>query len=136
MNSKTIFKIFIGPFVIVLLHILGTVMGWYESFWWMDIPAHFFGGLTIVWSFHIVLNYFKSQGQYSVSWKPLQIFILLGIVGLAAASWELMEFALDNFLHTTTQLSVLDTIKDMAMGISGGGLAAIITTFSSKNSLK
>jgi hypothetical protein len=129
MHFKTLLKIAVPPLIVLLFHVIGTILGWYEIHWWMDIPAHFLGGFAIVWSFSEVLNYFKSTKQYSVTWKPLHIFLLLGVAGLAAATWELMEFAFDVYFHTTTQPGLLDTIKDICMGLSGGGLAAIITSY-------
>lgn len=126
MNSALLLKIVWAPALVLILHVIVTVTGLYESLWWMDIPAHFLGGCAIVISTSYVLDYFHGKGQFSVNWIPLNILILLAFVGMAAAAWEVLEFGLDRYLGTSTQVSLLDTIKDLCMGISGGGLTAII----------
>jgi len=129
MNKQTIYKIVIGPFAVAIFHIIATVVGWYEMFWWFDIPMHFLGGVVTAYSSYAMLRYFESKGQYKVTWKPLHILLLLGLVSMTAVSWEFMEYAFDLFFQTHMQAGIMDTLKDICMGLIGGGLVALVTTY-------
>lgn len=132
MRNQALSKIAFGPLAVLALHIIASLAGWYELFWWLDIPVHFLGGVAITFSMIIVLKDFQTQGKFNSSWTPLTILILLAFAALAAVGWELFEFACDAYLHTHTQTSVLDSIKDICMGLMGGGLVAILTSLKSK----
>lgn len=132
MNKETIYKLAIAPFAVLALHIIAMLVGWYEMFWWFDIPMHLLGGVAVTYSAFIVLNYFKKQNILSIKWRPLDILILLGLAALAATTWELMEFTFDIYFDTGLQGSLLDTVKDLCMGLIGGGLVAIVTTYTKK----
>src|SRR6476660_4441392 len=99
MSKQTIYKTVFGPFAVIILHIVATVAGWYEMFWWFDIPIHFLGGVVIAYMSYVILNYFESKGQYKVTWKPLNILILLGFVAMATIVWEIMEYGFDIFFQ-------------------------------------
>lgn len=129
MNNRTLYKIIAGPFLVIILHIIATLTGWYEMFWWFDIPMHFFGGLAVAFSSSFMLNDFKARGKFKANWKPLNILILIGFAAIAAIAWEIMEFSFDLYFHTHLQPDLLDTMKDLSMGLIGGGLAAIITVY-------
>ena len=132
MNKKTLLQIAIGPIIVIGLHSVGTLAGWSEMWWWFDIPMHFLGGVAIAISIAAILHEFETKKKFNIAWKPLEILTLLAFVALAAVLWEMMEFAFDIFFHTDMQPSLLDTIKDMCMGIIGGGLSAIVLAFRRK----
>lgn len=132
MNNKTWFWIGSGPIVVLAIHVLGTIAGWYETWWWFDIPMHFLGGFAIAVTVGAILDYFQTKGQFEATWKPLYFAILLMFVGTAAAIWELMEFSFDFFLHTSMQPTILDTMKDICMGFIGGGLSALLIILKKK----
>lgn len=133
MKNKDLRQFILGPFIVVILHIIAVFAGWYEMFWWFDIPMHLVGGLAITFSAAVAIQEFKNRGKLSITWKPLNILLLLGLASLAAFAWEIMEFALDIFFHTDHQPSVLDTMKDICMGLIGGAIVAIVTTFKKLN---
>lgn len=132
MNNKTWYLIGAGPIIVLIIHVIATITGWYELFWWFDIPMHFLGGFAIATTVAAVLDYFQAKGEFKATWKPLYFAILLMFVGAAAAIWELMEFSLDFFLRTSMQATILDTMKDICMGFIGGGLAALIIILKKK----
>jgi hypothetical protein len=126
MFNNSLIKIALAPFAVLILHIIATVFGWYETYWWFDIPMHFMGGVAIGFSSYYLLKDFSDRDRLMVGWQPLQILILISITALAAVSWEFFEFSLDRYVDTTMQPSILDTMKDLGMGIAGGGLSSFI----------
>ncbi|HEX3099697.1 MAG TPA: hypothetical protein VHQ41_01855 [Patescibacteria group bacterium] len=132
MDKKTLLKIAAPPLFVLAFHILASIAGWYENFWWFDIPLHLMGGFAVVLSASIMLNDFKAHGKFNVAWKPLNILILIGFGAMAAIAWEILEFTLDIYFHTNLQASLVDTMKDMAMGIIGGGVSAILVSIKPK----
>lgn len=126
--SHSLFKIALAPSVILILHILASIFGWYEQYWWFDIPLHFFGGASIAIASYYLLKDYEQRNIATIRSPILRILILIAFVGFAAAVWECMEFAFDTYTKTSLQVSLLDTIKDIAMGISGGGLTALLIT--------
>ncbi len=132
MNYNSLLKIAAGPFAVLALHIIATVTGLYQTFWWFDIPMHFLGGFFIAACAAYMLDHFQSTDQYRTTWKPLHLFLLLGLTALAAVTWEMMEFSFDEFFGSEMQPGLVDTIKDLSMGMIGGGLAAIIASFRRK----
>ena len=132
MLNNPLVKIAISPFAVLILHIIATFAGWYEMFWWFDIPMHFLGGVAAAISSFYLLHDFSKRNMLSMQSAPLKILTLLAFTSLAAVSWEFFEFSLDRYVDTAMQPGILDTIKDLAVGLSGGGLVALITSFNSK----
>lgn len=126
MNNHSIIKISIPPFAVLVFHILATIIGWYEMFWWFDIPLHFLGGVAIAISSIVLFQYFKNINQLEIKWLPLKILLAISLVGLSAVCWEFMEFTFDQIFSTNMQPGIVDTIKDLAVGLTGGIVTALI----------
>jgi hypothetical protein len=128
MNNSTISvlaRMSWAPALVLLLHVIATLTGWYDDFWWFDIPLHFFGGMAITWASYELLEFFSFHNQFDSESKPLKILILIAFTALAAVFWEFMEFAFDSMLTTNFQPGLPDSIKDMCLGLLGGAIVAI-----------
>ncbi len=115
-----------GPgLIILLLHILATILGWYEAIYWLDSPMHFLGGASIGIAAYYLLNY---AGVESKQFHPklMEIFLIISITALCAVAWEVMEFNFDFFFKTDMQPGMIDTMKDLCLGLLGGATAALI----------
>lgn len=117
-------RIAIAPLIVLVLHILVTILGWYEQFYWLDTPMHFLGGVSI----GISSYYFVTFAELKTKFHPkLFLFVvILALTALAAVAWEVLEYNLDLAFHTVMQPSVRDTMKDLAFGLVGGAISAII----------
>ena len=131
-SQNSLIKIAVTPAIVLVIHILATVLGFYETFWWFDIPLHFMGGIAVAISAYYLLEDFGNRQKFHNQFIPLQILILIAFTALAAVLWEFMEFTFDIAFHTHMQQGLLDTIKDMAVGISSGGLTTILLTLKLK----
>ncbi len=129
MHNRFLVKLVIPPLAVLVIHIIATVIGWYEAIWYFDKPMHFIGGIAIAISAYYLIAYFEQAGKLQISWKPLRILAITSIVALSAVSWEFMEFYLDSISYSVMQPSVRDTITDLVMGVLGGMITACITTY-------
>ncbi len=126
MNKHSLFKIAVGPAIVLVIHIIVTVTGCYERWWWFDIPMHLIGGFAMGTAAYYLLQDYERRGEFKSQSNHLTILLIIGFVALAAVSWEFLEFALDTFWHTNLQTDIIDTIKDLCMGLIGGSTAAIL----------
>ncbi len=121
-------KIFLWPILVVCIHIIATVLGWYDYVLWLDTPMHFLGGAAIALSTY----YYIEQEQIPL--KKLQIlFVMISVTGLSAIIWEFIEFSGDYFFLTVMQPDLPDTMKDLAMGLLGSIVIGTIMLLKRKN---
>lgn len=120
MQNNLLLKITTAPFAVLILHIFADLTGLYENYWWMDIPLHFLGGIAIAIASYFLLEYFTQTKKLSIESLALKFLIVISFVALSAIAWEFLEYFLDFYFATEMQPSILDTMKDLAMGLLGG----------------
>jgi hypothetical protein len=121
----TLAKIAIGPLLVLAIHLMADVFGWYEKIFWLDMPMHFIGGMAIAMSSFYFLKYAEVSSK-QVGIKLLTLLLILALTALAAIAWEILEFGMDRIFSTTLQPSVYDTMKDLAFGLIGGAVVGIV----------
>jgi hypothetical protein len=115
-------------FVIVIiglslfLNSFGVVTGLYDGTFWWDKLTHIMSGFAVAAIATVALLILQNLNKISVPshWYVFFIFI---IVMYFEATWEIIEFALDNTVGTTMQYGKMDTVNDL-MSDSISGLAA------------
>jgi hypothetical protein len=122
--AKTCWKVLkIGgwaPLLVFTTHVfIDRVLNAYD--WWppIDIPMHFSGGLAIAF---FISRCFQTLPRQAVPKSRLVVLELLlagSLTATVAVFWEFAEFSLDQIFGTNVQVSLANTMKDMAMGISG-----------------
>ena len=90
---------------------------------WIDMAAHFLGGVAITYFFSEVMS--QAQRATGKVVGVVRSIAALGLTALAAIGWELMEYASDALLGTSLNNGVTDTLMDLVLGIAGG-LALLI----------
>jgi len=96
----------------------------------LDIPMHFAGGfVTALLAIAIQHEFKKVHRIKHVTWWHELLFVI-GFVALVAVGWEFFEFLVDSFwqrqLGFVSQISIQDTMGDLAMGLIGGGVAHVL----------
>ena len=95
----------------------------YFSYRWFDIPMHFLGGIWLSFCF---LWYYYTYQQPGLRRTVQEVFaIALSGTLTVALLWELFEY-LVNFYIILNAYDVLDTIKDLVIGMAGGLTGATI----------
>ena len=88
-----------------------------------DSLTHFLGGLAItafIWTLCPLFTYLL--GPLFFSWR---IIVTFGGGCSAALIWELAEFASDQFLNTSIQHTIEETMTDLVAGFAGCCLACL-----------
>ena len=122
--TKTTWKIFkVGgwaPFTVFALHVLlGKGFHAYDIWPPIDIPMHLAGGFAFAF---FVSRLFQElpRGMVQRSRSVVLELLLIGsLTATAAVFWEFFEFTLDQLFNSNIQISLQNTMKDLAMGVIG-----------------
>ncbi|MCP4093096.1 MAG: hypothetical protein GY747_06565 [Planctomycetes bacterium] len=102
---------------------------------WIDMPMHFFGGAAIAYFFWASLRRPEASAALGELTAFARFLFALCGVGAATVLWEFAEWVTDALGLTGAQVSLDDTILDMALGIAGG-LCLLLLTHGSDARLK
>lgn len=122
MDFKKVVKIlgfFMYPILLFLWNVIITLLGFYDSAQWLDIPMHLLGGIVVGYSFFLTLNYLQEKDNFQNK-KIYTAIFSVALVSLIAVFWEFYEFGMDYFFGLNYQPSVEDTMLDFFLGILGG----------------
>lgn len=123
------------PMLAVFLfdNLVNNPLGFYERWWWFDIPMHILGGAVAAWS----LARFFERYKKTVLLKPLvfTLFVLVSGTALIGVLWEVYEFFLHVVTGFITQPSVADTVADLVNDLVGAFLWCIGMYFNHRHSV-
>jgi hypothetical protein len=131
---KGLVKIFkIGgwaPLALLTIHIfISRVLHLYILWPPTDIPMHFLGGVTTAFLISRCFQ-FLPRTVYQKDWLALlEIVLIISLTATTAVFWEFQEFIRDQLLGSNIQISLANTMQDLAMGILG---ASVFAFFRSK----
>lgn len=123
--------------IILLVHVLAIVSGWYENNRWFDIPMHFAGGFAIAYlslaSWSATIQKITFQKSLKPMW-PVVIYAvgILGCVALVGVAWEWYEYVFDAAMVRygegvyKAQMGLGDTMADLFLDLLGGLLAFVL----------
>lgn len=110
-------NLLVAPF---LIDVLGNALDLYDAIWWWDDANHFVNWALLSGAF----------GQLAHRWRISRwaVFgLVTGFGGVTAILWELAEYVA--FIRNSPELATAytDTLGDLALGLSGSVVAAILT---------
>ena len=110
-----------APLLVFGLHLfISRVLNAYLLIPPLDIPMHFFGGVSIAYFFARSARALP-VGTISPAFRPWLVAVLVfALTGTATVFWEFAEFFSDHLFATHAQLGLGDTLLDMALGVGGG----------------
>ena len=118
-------KIAIPPIIILIIHFILSLNYIYFYINWINMPMHFFGGVSIGITYTLLLMRMKKD-QYIGDVDKIMMFIfIISMTGLTTILWEFFEFGSDQLFGTTMQPSLADTITDIFLGLMGGTLSSL-----------
>lgn len=129
MSAKTALLTMFG--IYVLQWLLAQFFDVYGIFPWFDMPMHLAGGFAAgmlgVALHHNITD--KHHTESAPFWY--HILFVVGFTCLIAVAWEFHEYLIDNtiglwYKWPKYQLSLTDTMSDLALGALGGLLAAYV----------
>lgn len=122
-NWKLYIKIFIPPLVVLTIQAILLINNAYDRIPWVDIPMHFFGGVSIGVSYYLLLKYWEQKRFIEEQPIWFTFTYILSLIAFTAVVWEFHEYALDYYFGATTQPSNADTMGDLFLGLLGGAIS-------------
>ena len=120
---------FWSPLLVYLLHVFfACVLHAYSAWPRLDVPMHCLGGVAITLSFHSLLIYLQEERAISPVDRGLLLLLLFCLAVTAAVFWEFAEFIQDYCFDTTSQISMVNIMRDLFVG-TVGSLAAILVVW-------
>jgi len=110
---------------------LGSIMNFYEMFWWWDIFLHTFSGILLGFGGIVIVYTLNNTPNIAVKLSPffIALFAFTFAVSMGAV-WEIHEFTMDNLLGWNMQRSgLVDTMWDLIVDSIGALFAATISYF-------
>ncbi len=108
---------------------LGSILNFYDLFWWWDIFLHGLSGIFLGFAGIILIYLLNNTPKNKVSLSPF--FILLFAFCFAIATgviWEIHEFVSDTLFETTMQKSgLLDTMTDLIVHSAGALIPCVLS---------
>ncbi len=108
------------PMIVVFIfdNVIANPVGWYDRWWWFDIPMHIVGGMVTAWS---TQRFFMNMKIKLAKFGRMEMypFILVGATAIIGIVWEVYEFFLHLITGFITQPSVADTVGDLVNDLIG-----------------
>lgn len=112
------------PMAVVFLfdNLLNNPLGFYDRWWWYDIPMHMLGGIVTAWS---AVRFFRAQ---KIIIKPLWalLVLIIGSAAIVGILWEVYEFFMDMVVAYSVQPNVADTVGDLFNDLFGATLFCLV----------
>jgi hypothetical protein len=112
--------------------ILGTIHGFYTSFWWWDAALHTSSGVALGFIGFLILYTLQKQRRLNATPYWLSIFAFSFAVALGTL-WEIFEFMLDTLFGMQMQDSGYDTMSDLIVNAIGAFISVAIGFMYLKN---
>jgi hypothetical protein len=109
-----------APLLVFSVHVVASRgLNAYVRFPAIDIPMHFAGGLAIAF---FISGCFRALPRHAPGSSRVAVLegVLVGSLAWAAALlWEFAEFSIDRLVGTNIQVSLNNTMQDLALGMLG-----------------
>ena len=111
-----------APLMLIAIHAVALFgLDAYEYFPPIDIPMHFFGGVSAAYFLRCALLTAPECGVEKAITASAINRLVLAMTFAVTVLWEIAEFWLDRTRGTHLQLGPADTAGDMLLGTLGGG---------------
>jgi hypothetical protein len=118
--------------IIFVVNAFGNAYAWYYLYPNLDVIMHLAGGV-FVGNIGLYVYYFMDVTTPHHRSIFAKIFIAVATAAIVSIGWEIFEFILDTNSNRIPallfQLDMADTMSDLAIGISGGILAALLFNY-------
>ena len=116
-----------APLLVLGTHLfLSRVVHAYTSWPPVDMPVHFAGGMAIAFMVARCFQHLPREVIRPSRVAMLELLLVLSLTASAAVFWEFAEYTDDKLFGTNVQVGLNNTMRDMAMGISGALVVAVV----------
>jgi hypothetical protein len=116
-----------APLLVFSVHVVASRgLNAYVRFPPTDIPMHFAGGVAIAF---FISGCFRALPRHAA--RSSRVVVLEGVLvgslaSTAALVWEFAEFSIDRLVGTNIQVSLINTMQDLALGMLGALVLVVI----------
>lgn len=114
---------------ILCLHTVLVITNGY-SLRHIDSVMHFSGGIALGMLIAGLLAEVVRRDWCPWPGRWIEATLIISLVATGAVTWEFYEWLSDHYLGTRLQLTLDDTIKDLALGLAGGIISALVNAVS------
>ena len=116
-----------APLLVFLAYLfLARVMHAFQTWPFLDIPTHFSGGLAIAFLISRCFQTLPREPARTSRTALLELLLIGSLTITIAVFWEFAEFTVDQLLGTNLQVSLANTMQDLAMGILGAAVIILV----------
>lgn len=126
---KQLFKILKFPLLVLVVHVLATVLGWYANIEHFDKLMHALGGMSIAVGTFSLYSLLRQRKLVGTNHLLVISIAVVAIVVSTAVAWEWMEFLIDTLTGSHMQISLTDTMGDLLAGTLGGTIISLAKLF-------
>ena len=116
-----------APLLVFSIHVVASRgLNAYVRFPPTDIPMHFAGGLAIAFFISGCFRALPRDTDRSRRMAVLEAVLVGSLATTAALLWEFAEFSIDRLVGTNIQVSLNNTMQDLALGMLGALVLVVI----------
>ena len=116
-----------APLLVFAIHVVASRgLNAYVRFPPTDIPMHFAGGVAIAFFISGCFRALPRDTDRSSRVVVLEGVLVGSLATTAALLWEFAEFSIDRLVGTNIQVSLNNTMQDLALGMLGALVLVII----------
>lgn len=111
---------------VILAQFFGSILNFYDKFYWYDSFTHFLSGILSALFAFVILTKLKVNSKSVL----FNILFMISFTMLVASLWEVFEFISNSIFKTDPQkvltTGVTDTMKDMICAFFGSLIFSIL----------
>ena len=108
------------PLLVFVTHVfISRVLHAYVIWPPIDIPMHFSGGVAIAYLISQCYQLLPRESVKRSRVVVLELMLIGSLTATTAVFWEFGEFTVDQLFGSNVQISLANTMQDLAMGILG-----------------
>jgi hypothetical protein len=109
-----------APLLVFTIHAIAS-RGFHAYTRWpsLDIPMHFAGGLVMAFFLSRCFRALPREVVRSSRLVVLELILVGSLTTCAAVAWEFAEFTCDRVFDSNIQISLANTMQDLALGVAG-----------------
>lgn len=116
-----------APLLVFTAHLFAVKVFHVYSLWpSFDTPMHFAGGLAVAFFTSRLFRELPVWSERRYLWAVIELILIGCVTATVAVFWEFYEFANDQLFSTSIQVSLSDTMKDLALGLTGAAVFILI----------
>jgi hypothetical protein len=92
----------------------------------LDVPMHLAGGVAIAYFVSRLIQALPHDPIRSSRVIVLEAVLIASLTTTAAVVWELIEFAVDTVTGSNLQVSLTNTMQDLAVGMLGAAAVIVV----------